>query len=170
MSSERLKKTALRLALGLKIINILILIGIILQTVSLLWLTVFPNKLVRFFEMVRIYEPFVSDIGSAKTSLFELSSGVVTYLFLFVIVKKLKDVFHSLSISLHLSEVAQDVKRIAICFLLEAMSVPLLKIIFYSSFMRGDMPSGVLDLNAVFLSGFLWLIAQIIQTKSVEKD
>ena len=170
MSSERLKKAAERIALGSKIAYILIVVAIFLQTVSLVWLTIMPNKFIKFFDNVRIYEPFITNIRNSALSLFELSTGIVAFLFLFVILRNVEKIFLLLKEELNLYKVGVNVKVLSLYFLAEAVSVPVLKMISYSVFLKDSVPAGILDVSALVMAGVLWYIGQALQTKAVEKS
>ncbi|MBQ7897914.1 MAG: hypothetical protein IJ323_05750 [Clostridia bacterium] len=170
MSSERLKKAAERFALGTKIAYIITVIAIFLQTVSLIWLTIMPNKFIKFFDSVRIYEPFITNIKNSALSLFELSTGIVAFLFLFVILRCLEKILLSLKEELNLFKVGANIKTLSLYFLSEAIAVPILKVITYSIFVKETVPAGILDVSALVMAGVLWYIGQVLQTKSVEKN
>ena len=59
---------------------------------------------------------------------------------------------------------------ISLIFLLEGISVPVMKIIAYTVFLKSDSPAGLFDISAVVISLFLWYLGQTIQTKSIEKE
>ena len=170
MSSERLKKMAGRVALSARIGYILVVISMFLQTICLLWLTIMPNKLIKFFDKVRIYEPFITSIKNNALTLFELSSGIVAMIFLFVILRKIEKIFISISTDFALHLVAQNIKILSIIFLIERTFVPIMKAVAYTVFLKSDIPTGIFDISAIVISGFLWYLGQTIQTKSIEKE
>lgn len=170
MSSQRLKKLAARIALGARIGYILTVISMLLQSVSLLWLTIMPNKFISFFDKVRIYEPFITDIKNNALSLFELSSGIISLVFLFVVLRNVEKIFLSIAKDFTLHFVAHEIKVLSACFFIEAIAVPVMKILSYTVFLKSDFPTGVFDISALVISLFLWYLGQTIQTKSIEKE
>lgn len=169
MSSQRLKKLASRLAFSSKILYILSVISIFLQSVSLLWLTLMPNKLTRFFARVRIYEPFVTNIDNQKLSLYELAVGIITAVFLFLILRRLEFLFKSLSNDLDIFKAGESIKLVSIYFFTESLLLPFLKFISYAIFIKEKLHSPLFDPTLFVLSGLLWYIGRTLQTKSVEK-
>ena len=170
MSSERLKKMASRVALTARIGYIIAIVAMLLQTLSLLWLTIMPNKFIKFFDKVRIYEPFVTNIKDHALTLFELSSGIIAVALLFVILRQTEKVFASIATDFSLSLVSHNIKILSLTFLLEAIAVPVMKIVAYTVFLKSDSPTGLFDLSAIVISLFLWYLGQTIQTKSIEKE
>lgn len=170
MSSERLKKLAERISLAARIGYILTVVSLFLQTVSLMWLTIMPNKFIKFFDKIRIYEPFITDIKNDELTLFELSSAIISTVFLFIILKNIEKIFQLVATEFSLSKVAINIKVLSFCFLGEALTVPVMKIVSYSVFVKSNTPTGMIDLSALVVAGVLWYIGQVIQTKAVEKS
>lgn len=169
MSLDRLKNLAVKIALFSKIGYILTVISIFIQSITLLWLTVMPNKFTSFFEKVRIYEPFVTDIHDAKLSLFELSVGIVAFLFLFVILRKTEAIFLGFSEEENILLLGSQLKNLSVLFLLESFFVPIIKTVSYIVFLREKAPFGIVDFSSLTLAIVLCFIAQWLQTKSVEE-
>ncbi len=169
MSLERLKNTAVKIALFSKVFYILTVISVLIQSVTLLWLTVMPNKLVTFFEKVRIYEPFVTDIDNTKLSFFELSTGIVQFLFLFVILRKLEKLFIGFGDTIDYLDCGTKLKNISLVFFSQSIFIPFLKTVSYIVFLKEKAPFGVVDFSSLLLALVLWFVAQWLQTKSVEE-
>ena len=169
MSSERLKKSAERVVLGIKIANILTVISVILQCITLVWLTIMPNKFINFFEKVRFYEFYVTDIDNTSLSFFELSSGIAAFLFLFVILGKAKELFLSIAKGDSVLSVSEVLKKLSLYFIAESLFVPVMRIIAFSVFIK-DMPQTVaFDISSLVIALALWFLSKSMETESVEK-
>lgn len=169
MSSERLKKLALRLSFFSKIFYILATISLFLQSATLTWLTVMPNKLGKFFAAFRIYEPFVTNIDNAKISLYELSVGIVTALFVFLILKRLEVMFKALSDELDILKAGEGIRAVSYYFFIQSLILPFIKVIAYAVFTKERLHAPLFDPTAFILALLLWYIGKALETKSVEK-
>lgn len=169
MSLERLKKNAERIIIGINVLNVITVVSVILQTVTLLWLTIMPNKFIKFFDKVRIYEFFVEDIDNVQFSLFELSTGIVAFLFLFVILSRAKEMFSKISNGDSVFTFSEALKRLSLYFFAEALFVPIVRVISSSVFIK-DIPSiAAFDISSFVVALCLWFLSKMIETQSVEK-
>ena len=169
MSSERLKKNAEMIVLGIKIANILTIISVVLQSITLLWLTIMPNKLIHFFEKVRIYEFYVTDIDNTELSFFELSSGIAAFLFLFVILSKAKELFEGLAKGDGVLSFSEILKKLSLYFLAESVFVPVMRIISFSVFIKNMPSTAAFDISSFVIALALWFLSKAMDTESVEK-
>ncbi len=169
MSSQRLMKLASRLAFYSKILYILTIISIFLRSVSLLWLTLMPNKFIRFFSKVRIYEPFVTDIDNTKISLYELTVGIIAAIFLFLILRRIELIFNAFSINLDIFGAGEAIKTVSLYFFAQSIILPFIKFISHVIFIKERLHSPLFEPSLFVLAGLLWYIGRTLQTKSVEK-
>lgn len=169
MSLQRLKTMALNVALFSKIGYILTVVSVLLQSITLLWLTVMPNKLIHFFEKVRIYEPFVTDIDNTKLSFFELSTGIIAFLFLFIILRKTETLFSDFGDKPDFLNCGMQVKNLSALFFIQSISLPIIKTVAYLVFLKEKAPFGILNISSLVLALLLWFAGQCLQTKFVEE-
>jgi hypothetical protein len=128
-----------------------------------------PNKFGKFFASFRIYEPFVTDIDNLKISLFELALGIITTLFVFLILRRLEVLFKSLSEELDIFKAGEGIKTTAYYFLTESLVLPFIKVISFSVFTGEKLYAPLFDPTAFILSVVLCYIGRTLQTKAVEK-
>ncbi len=169
MSLERLKKYSENIAKITKILIILILAVIACETVSFMWQALMPGKLTKFFNVFRIYAPFISNIDNNALCLFELAGNLFNNLFIFLILVYIRRLFIRFSEDLSLENTVPYIKRISVILLAESIAVPAMKIVCYTTFVNLPVPTGTFDLCPVTVSIFLFFLAVMIESTSVVK-
>ena len=169
MSLERLKKLTEKLTLSSKVLYIVTFILMICQTISFLWISLMPNKLNAFFNIFRIWAPFVSDINNIPLSRLELSLALIKCIFLFLILLNIHEIFKKLSVRLDSADIIRELKCLSLIFLSESIVLPILRAIVWTIYLKTSHPLGLLDFTPLAVSLVLYYIAIFIQSKSVEK-
>lgn len=170
MSLERLKKYSERFALISKILYIAILLLIICQTISFVWQALMPNKLNGFFDIFRIYAPFISNIDNNSLCLYELSILIFNNLFLFVILLNLNKLFGKFTLSLSLEAITPEIKKLSLILIAESAIMPIMKNVCYSVFIKLHVPTGSFDFCPLVIGALLYFVAIVIESKSVIKE
>lgn len=170
MSLERLKEYSEKLA---KLVQVFIVIAVIIifcETVCFVWQAIMPGKLHSFFNTVKLYLPFITDIDNNALCLFELAVSIFKNLFAFVILTVAKRMFLKFSKTFSLGSITAEIKTLALILIADALALPLMKIISYQIFTKEVIPSGTFDVSPIFIGGLLYYIALVIQSKSVFKE
>ena len=135
-----------------------------------MWQALMPGKLNGFFEVFRIYAPFISNIDNNGLCLFELAGSLFSALFVFLILVMIRRAFKKLSETLSLEDVTHEIKLISVILIIDAIAVPIVKAICYTVFVKLPLPTGTIDLVPIILGSILYFFAIIIQSKSVIKE
>ena len=170
MSLERLKKYSSKIALISKVLYIITLIFIIWETVIFMWQALMPNKLGGFFDTLKLYKPFVTNIDNNPLSLFELAGGIFKSLFLYLMLKTAHKIFSVLKEDLEIEKITRDIRILSSIFIAESLLVPLIKTICHYIFVGTHIPMGAFDLCPLVIGAFLYFIALFIDSTSVTKQ
>lgn len=170
MSLERLKKYCERIAKISKILTVIMVILIACQTLLFTWQALMPGKLNGFFNVFRIYAPFISNIDNNALCLYELGGSLFNNLFIFVMLTIIRKMFLRLSENVSLSSVTHEMKVLASILIADAIAVPVVKAICYNVFIKALLPAGIIDLCPVIIGALMYFIAIIIQSKAVLRE
>lgn len=170
MSLERIKKYCEKFATASKVLIILTVILIICQTICFMWQALMPGKLTRFFDVIRIYELFTSNIDNNPLALYELGIHLFSSLFVFLMLVTLKALFLRLAKTVSLSTVTHEMKKLAVLLAVHSVAVPFMESVCYKIFIKQPMISTAFDLFSIVTAGVLYFIAVIIQSKAVLKE
>lgn len=170
MSLERLKKYCERIAKISKILTVIMIIIIACQTLCLSWQALMPGKFNKLFNVIRIYEPFVSNIDNNALSLYELGGSLFNSLFIYLMMTVIRKMFLKLGENVSLSSVTHEMKVLASLLIADSIALPLVKAICYNVFLNASLPDGIIDLCPIIIGALLYFIAIIIQSKAVLKE
>lgn len=168
MSLERLKKYIQRLALTSKVLYIITLIILLCETISFLWLSLMPNKLTSFFNVFRIWAPFVTNLDNTALSRYELATGIVQHVFLFLIFLTLRETFLKLEPNLNFSDIARQLKKLSLIFIAESLILPVFKTVSCNVYLGNAVPLETVDMCPVIIGALLYFFSIFALSKSVE--
>ncbi len=164
MSLERLKKYSDKIAKIAKILYYVMILIIFCETVSFAWQALMPGKLTNFFNIFRIYAPFISNIDNNALCLFELAGNLFNNLFIFAVFHIIHKTFKIFSANLNIEEIVPHIKKLAVILIAESFAVPIMKSIAYAVFVKLPVPTGTLDFCPVIIGLLLYFIAIMIQS------
>lgn len=170
MSLERIKKYCENIAKAIKWLTVLILVIIVCESICFMWQALMPGKLNGFFNIFRIYAPFISNIDNNALCLFELAGSLFNNLFIFLMLHVSSRLFKKLAETVSLSTVTHELKAVSLLLIAESIAVPVLKTVCYTVFVKLPIPSGMFDLMPITIGAILYFVAVIIQSKAVLKD
>lgn len=170
MSLERIQEYCGKFARITKILTIITVAVIVCETLCLVWLALIPGKLNTFFNVIRIYAPFTTNINNTALCLFELAVNLTQSLLVFVMLNLLRQMFLRVEKTISLGSVTQHIKSLSIVLMADSVIIPVMKKVSCSIFMNQPVPSGIVDLCPLIMGATLYFIAIIIQSKSVFKD
>lgn len=170
MSLERIKKYCENIVKTIKVLIILILVIIGCEIICFMWQALLPGKLIGFFNIFRIYSPFISNIDNNALCLFELSGSMVNNIFIFMMLYVSYHMFQKLAETVSLSKVTYEMKILSLLLIADAIAVPVVKVICYWVFVKLPVPSGMFDMMPIAIGAILYFVAIIIQSKAVLKE
>ncbi len=170
MSLERLKKYCERISKISKILTVIMVIIIACETVCFMWQALMPGKLNGFFNVFRIYAPFISNIDNNALCLFELAVSLFNNMFLFLMLTVTKKMFVKLSDNVSLSLVTHEMKELAWVLISSSILIPIVKTVCYTVFLKLPSPMMSYNIVPVAVGGILYFIAVIIQSKAILKE
>lgn len=137
-----------------------LIIELFLQLVCMLWVTLMPDKLAHFFEVVRIWRPFITDMYSFGKATAELCSSMLSYAFAIYFTKIAYDIFTSLEKTNTLP--ADKIKNVGLGVIVSAVVIPLVRnkafsVFVNAGYVRDGFNVGMIIIGVVIftLSGLL---------------
>ena len=140
-------------------------LGLVIQLICMLWLSLMPDKLSDFFEKYKIWRPFITDMYPYTRAKAELCATMLTYAFAVCFSYNAYTAFSCLAKGE--SVCAVRMRRLSVISILCSILIPVVHNVAFDTFTSGAFSKAGIDFGLLFI-GLVLFIASLCMVKNKE--
>jgi len=134
-----------------------LIIGLAVQFICMLWLSLMPDKLSDVFERFQVWRPFITDMYPYSRAKAELCASMLTYAFAICFSYNASCVFLKLEKGEALS--CDRIKKVSILAFVCSVVIPVVHNVAFNIFTNGNFSRMSLDFGILFVGIVLFMIS-----------